>query len=164
MQTLSPHNKGLVKRAISQSGDALSPWAVNEDPLTMAERVWLHCNLLTYLLGFSFLEQWQLWFQAFPMEISSVSKNDLSVCWFRLWQLIQRFPKTGLIRIFCHLAFVQVALKAGCPVGERMVECLRSLDARNLTMSTPYIPDGTPDCETCFFLGGANQWNHPANR
>uniref|UniRef100_A0A674N0G3 Carboxylic ester hydrolase n=1 Tax=Takifugu rubripes TaxID=31033 RepID=A0A674N0G3_TAKRU len=75
-QTLSPHNKGLVRRAISQSGDALSPWAVNEDPRTMAERV---------------------------------------------------------------------ALKAGCPVDERMVACLRSSDARNLTMSTPYIPDGTPD-------------------
>lgn len=51
MQTLSPHNKGLVKRAISQSGDALSPWAVNEDPRTMPERVGHHFNLLTYLLG-----------------------------------------------------------------------------------------------------------------
>ncbi|KAF7663379.1 hypothetical protein LDENG_00212180 [Lucifuga dentata] len=39
LQTLTPHNKGLFKRAISQSGVALCPWAVNRKPLKFAEEV-----------------------------------------------------------------------------------------------------------------------------
>lgn len=31
-QILSPYNKGLVKRAITQSGAALCPWALNRYP------------------------------------------------------------------------------------------------------------------------------------
>jgi len=38
-QTLTPHNKGLFKRAISQSGVALCPWAVNRNPLEFTEKV-----------------------------------------------------------------------------------------------------------------------------
>ncbi|XP_040914933.1 bile salt-activated lipase-like [Toxotes jaculatrix] len=38
-QTLSPHNKGLLKRAISQSGVALCPWALNRNPRKAAEEV-----------------------------------------------------------------------------------------------------------------------------
>ncbi|KAM7393203.1 hypothetical protein PAMA_008042 [Pampus argenteus] len=38
-QTLSPHNKGLLKRAISQSGVALGPWALNRNPLKVAYEV-----------------------------------------------------------------------------------------------------------------------------
>ncbi|XP_071390192.1 bile salt-activated lipase-like [Centroberyx affinis] len=38
-QTLTPHNKGLFKRAISQSGVALCPWGVNKNPRKFAERV-----------------------------------------------------------------------------------------------------------------------------
>ncbi|XP_059214427.1 bile salt-activated lipase-like [Centropristis striata] len=38
-QTLTPHNKGLIKRAISQSGVALCPWAVNRNPRQDAERI-----------------------------------------------------------------------------------------------------------------------------
>ncbi|KAM4634121.1 bile salt-activated lipase-like [Polymixia lowei] len=38
-QTLTPHNKGLFKRAISQSGVALCPWAVNRNPRKFAEQV-----------------------------------------------------------------------------------------------------------------------------
>ncbi|XP_029921540.1 bile salt-activated lipase [Myripristis murdjan] len=38
-QTLTPHNKGLFKRAISQSGVALCPWAVNRNPRKLAEEV-----------------------------------------------------------------------------------------------------------------------------
>ncbi|XP_056157760.1 bile salt-activated lipase-like [Lampris incognitus] len=38
-QTLTPHNKGLFKRAISQSGVALCPWAVNKNPRKYAEEV-----------------------------------------------------------------------------------------------------------------------------
>ncbi|KAM7369282.1 hypothetical protein PAMP_013562 [Pampus punctatissimus] len=38
-QTLSPHNKGLFKRAISQSGVALCPWALNRNPLKVAYEV-----------------------------------------------------------------------------------------------------------------------------
>ncbi|XP_076613951.1 bile salt-activated lipase-like [Chaetodon auriga] len=38
-QTLSPHNKGLFKRAISQSGVAFCPWAINRNPLKVAEQV-----------------------------------------------------------------------------------------------------------------------------
>ncbi|XP_071220111.1 bile salt-activated lipase-like [Salvelinus alpinus] len=38
-QTLSPHNKGLIRRAISQSGVALCPWAINRNPRAFAENV-----------------------------------------------------------------------------------------------------------------------------
>lgn len=38
-QTLTPHNKGLIKRAISQSGVALCPWAINKNPRKFAEEV-----------------------------------------------------------------------------------------------------------------------------
>ncbi|XP_022623734.1 bile salt-activated lipase-like [Seriola dumerili] len=38
-QTLSPHNKGLFKRAISQSGVALCPWALNRNPRKVVEEV-----------------------------------------------------------------------------------------------------------------------------
>ncbi|XP_026196101.1 bile salt-activated lipase-like [Anabas testudineus] len=38
-QTLTPHNKGLIKRAISQSGVAICPWAVNRNPRKFAEEV-----------------------------------------------------------------------------------------------------------------------------
>ena len=38
-QTLTPHNKGLFKRAISQSGVALCPWAINKNPRRFAEEV-----------------------------------------------------------------------------------------------------------------------------
>uniref|UniRef100_A0A8C3W198 Carboxylic ester hydrolase n=1 Tax=Catagonus wagneri TaxID=51154 RepID=A0A8C3W198_9CETA len=43
LQMLSPYNKGLIKRGISQSGVALSPWAIQKNPLfwakTVAEKV-----------------------------------------------------------------------------------------------------------------------------
>uniref|UniRef100_A0A3B4XPL9 Carboxylic ester hydrolase n=1 Tax=Seriola lalandi dorsalis TaxID=1841481 RepID=A0A3B4XPL9_SERLL len=38
-QTLSPHNKGLFKRAISQSGVAFCPWAFNRNPRKVIEEV-----------------------------------------------------------------------------------------------------------------------------
>ncbi|XP_034752627.1 bile salt-activated lipase-like isoform X1 [Etheostoma cragini] len=38
-QTLSPHSKGLFKRAISQSGVAFCPWALNRNPRKVAEEV-----------------------------------------------------------------------------------------------------------------------------
>ncbi|XP_037348881.1 bile salt-activated lipase [Talpa occidentalis] len=39
LQTLSPHNKGLIRRAISQSGVALTPWAIQKEPLTWAKKI-----------------------------------------------------------------------------------------------------------------------------
>ncbi|KAK2506978.1 hypothetical protein MC885_017876 [Smutsia gigantea] len=39
LQTLSPHSKGLIRRAISQSGVALCPWAIQKNPLFWAKRV-----------------------------------------------------------------------------------------------------------------------------
>ncbi|XP_042537034.1 bile salt-activated lipase [Dipodomys spectabilis] len=39
LQTLSPYNKGLIRRAISQSGVALSPWAIQHNPLFWAEKI-----------------------------------------------------------------------------------------------------------------------------
>ncbi|XP_042331879.1 bile salt-activated lipase [Sceloporus undulatus] len=39
LQILSPYNKGLIKRAISQSGVSLCPWAVQKDPLFWATKV-----------------------------------------------------------------------------------------------------------------------------
>ncbi|XP_056587171.1 bile salt-activated lipase-like [Triplophysa dalaica] len=38
-QILSPHNKGLIRRAISQSGVALCPWAVNRNPRAYAVEI-----------------------------------------------------------------------------------------------------------------------------
>ncbi|KAE8582583.1 hypothetical protein XENTR_v10020177 [Xenopus tropicalis] len=37
LQTLTPYNVGLIKRAISQSGVGLCPWAIQRDPLTWAK-------------------------------------------------------------------------------------------------------------------------------
>ncbi|XP_048098814.1 bile salt-activated lipase-like [Alosa alosa] len=38
-QMLSPYNQGLFRRAISQCGVALSPWALQRDPLGMARKI-----------------------------------------------------------------------------------------------------------------------------
>ncbi|XP_041816144.1 bile salt-activated lipase-like [Chelmon rostratus] len=43
-QTLTPHNKGLIKRAISQSGVALCPWGINKNPRKLAEEIALKVN------------------------------------------------------------------------------------------------------------------------
>ncbi|XP_066419069.1 bile salt-activated lipase-like [Molothrus aeneus] len=39
LQTLSPKNKGLFKRAISQSGVGLCSWAIQRDPLVWAKKL-----------------------------------------------------------------------------------------------------------------------------
>nr|AAH96893.1 Carboxyl ester lipase, like [Danio rerio] len=39
LQILSPKNKGLIRRAISQSGVALCPWAINRNPRKFAEEI-----------------------------------------------------------------------------------------------------------------------------
>nr|XP_003470795.1 bile salt-activated lipase [Cavia porcellus] len=39
LQTLSPYNKGLIRRAISQSGVGLSPWAIQHNPLFWAQKI-----------------------------------------------------------------------------------------------------------------------------
>ncbi|XP_061733026.1 bile salt-activated lipase-like [Nerophis ophidion] len=46
-QTITPHNKGLIKRAISQSGVALCPWAINRNPRRFAEEVAVRVNCPT---------------------------------------------------------------------------------------------------------------------
>ncbi|XP_068608855.1 bile salt-activated lipase-like [Brachionichthys hirsutus] len=46
-QTLSPHNKGLFRRAISQSGVALCPWGINRNPRRYAEEVAIKVNCPT---------------------------------------------------------------------------------------------------------------------
>uniref|UniRef100_A0A3Q3DQY9 Carboxylic ester hydrolase n=2 Tax=Hippocampus comes TaxID=109280 RepID=A0A3Q3DQY9_HIPCM len=38
-QILSPYNKGLIRRAISESGVALCPWSIIKDPRAFAEEV-----------------------------------------------------------------------------------------------------------------------------
>ncbi|XP_077478530.1 bile salt-activated lipase-like [Stigmatopora argus] len=38
-QTLTPHNKGIIKRAISQSGVALCPWAIIKNPRKIAQEI-----------------------------------------------------------------------------------------------------------------------------
>uniref|UniRef100_A0AAY4C7K6 Carboxylic ester hydrolase n=3 Tax=Denticeps clupeoides TaxID=299321 RepID=A0AAY4C7K6_9TELE len=38
-QLISPHNKGLIRRGISQSGVALCPWAINKNPRAFAEQI-----------------------------------------------------------------------------------------------------------------------------
>nr|QFF91479.1 bile salt-activated lipase-like isoform 3 [Potamotrygon motoro] len=39
LQTLSPYNKGLIKRAISQSGVATCSWAIQRNPLYWAQQL-----------------------------------------------------------------------------------------------------------------------------
>ncbi|XP_036185127.1 LOW QUALITY PROTEIN: bile salt-activated lipase-like [Myotis myotis] len=39
LQTLSPYNKGLIRRAISQSGSAVASWAIQRDPLRWAKQI-----------------------------------------------------------------------------------------------------------------------------
>ncbi|XP_045702291.1 bile salt-activated lipase-like [Phyllostomus hastatus] len=39
LQILSPYNKGLVRRAISQSGVALTPWSIQKNPLFWAQKI-----------------------------------------------------------------------------------------------------------------------------
>ncbi|NXE46274.1 CEL lipase, partial [Casuarius casuarius] len=39
LQVLSPYNKGLFKRAISQSGVSLCSWAIQKDPLSWAQKI-----------------------------------------------------------------------------------------------------------------------------
>uniref|UniRef100_A0A8C6UNU4 Carboxylic ester hydrolase n=1 Tax=Neogobius melanostomus TaxID=47308 RepID=A0A8C6UNU4_9GOBI len=46
-QTLTPHNKGMIRRAISQSGVALCPWGIIKNPRKMAEEVALKVNCPT---------------------------------------------------------------------------------------------------------------------
>lgn len=46
-QTLTPHNKGLIRRAISQSGVALCPWGIIKNPRRIAEEVALKVNCPT---------------------------------------------------------------------------------------------------------------------
>ncbi|KAG7498893.1 bile salt-activated lipase-like [Solea senegalensis] len=75
-QMLSPHNRGLFRRAISQSGVALCPWALNRNPRKVTE---------------------------------------------------------------------EVAVKVDCPTDDRMVDCLRSTDAKTLCMASPMIQQGSPD-------------------
>lgn len=38
-QMLSPYNKGLFRRAISQCGVALSPWALQKNPMALTKKV-----------------------------------------------------------------------------------------------------------------------------
>ncbi|XP_074473824.1 bile salt-activated lipase-like [Sebastes fasciatus] len=46
-QTITPHNKGMIRRAISQSGTALCPWAINKNPRKFAEEIALKVNCPT---------------------------------------------------------------------------------------------------------------------
>ncbi|KAK7896593.1 hypothetical protein WMY93_021918 [Mugilogobius chulae] len=46
-QTLTPHNKGMIRRAISQSGVALCPWGIIRNPRRIAEEVALKVNCPT---------------------------------------------------------------------------------------------------------------------
>merc|ERR1712168_1437179 len=46
-QIVSPNNKGLIKRAISQSGVALCPWAINRNPRELAVQVAMKVNCPT---------------------------------------------------------------------------------------------------------------------
>ncbi|XP_059514384.1 bile salt-activated lipase isoform X2 [Myotis daubentonii] len=39
LQTLTPYNKGLIRRAISQSGVALTSWAIQKNPLFWAKQI-----------------------------------------------------------------------------------------------------------------------------
>ncbi|XP_015256927.1 PREDICTED: bile salt-activated lipase-like [Cyprinodon variegatus] len=46
-QSITPHNKGLIRRAISASGVSLCPWAINRNPRQYAEQVAQRVNCPT---------------------------------------------------------------------------------------------------------------------
>ncbi|KAM9322390.1 bile salt-activated lipase [Pholidichthys leucotaenia] len=46
-QIITPHNKGMIRRAISQSGVALCPWAINKNPRRYAEEIALKVSCPT---------------------------------------------------------------------------------------------------------------------
>ncbi|XP_061836874.2 bile salt-activated lipase-like [Nerophis lumbriciformis] len=46
-QMITPHNKGLIKRTISQSGVALCPWGINRNPRRFTEEVAVKVNCPT---------------------------------------------------------------------------------------------------------------------
>uniref|UniRef100_A0A8D2IWM7 Carboxylic ester hydrolase n=1 Tax=Varanus komodoensis TaxID=61221 RepID=A0A8D2IWM7_VARKO len=47
LQTLSPYNKGLIRRAISQSGVGLCTWAIQKNPLFWATKIAQHVGCPT---------------------------------------------------------------------------------------------------------------------
>lgn len=47
----------------------------------------------------------------------------------------------------------QVAENVGCPTDDRMVACLKSSNAKNLTMAIPHVKQSSPDREHPFPVG-----------
>lgn len=93
MQTLSPHNKGLLKRAISQSGVAFCPWALNSNPRPAAEKVcrcqisqrWTHAVQLS-------LESIEIFFHLFSVDCRDTDQSYLLIsnCLLDFFSTLQR--------------------------------------------------------------------------
>lgn len=113
LQTLSPYNKGLIRRAISQSGVALSPWAIQKDPLFWAKKVSAG--------GQGTRAQGPRAFLIFPLCPGSCPCPQTAPC------LVTGLP------YLCP----QVAKKVGCPLDDtaRLARCLKITDPHALTMA-----------------------------
>lgn len=48
-QMLSPYSRGLFRRAISQCGVALSPWALQKNPMALTKKVGTSCVLVDFI-------------------------------------------------------------------------------------------------------------------
>lgn len=59
-KTITPHNKGMIRRAISQSGVALCPWGINRNPRRLAEEVHNTVNIVYWTCGTFFFSNHSL--------------------------------------------------------------------------------------------------------
>lgn len=119
LQTLSPYNKGLIRRAISQSGVAVCPWAIQKNPLFWAKRVRRSCG------G-----------QGRGLPLFHSVLNSITLC-PEHWPHPPAYPPP-----------LQIAEKVGCPLDDtsRMAKCLKITDPRALTLAYK-LPLAGRECE-----------------
>ena len=119
LQTLSPYNKGLIRRAISQSGVALCPWVIQKNPLFWAKRVKRGRGR-----------------QGRGLPPSHSVLTPSSSAW-----------STGLTCLPAP-PHPQIAEKVGCPLDDtaRMARCLKVTDPRALTLAYK-MPLAGMECE-----------------
>lgn len=119
LQILSPYNKGLIRRAISQSGVAHCPWVIKKNPLFWAKRVKRNCGRQGRGLPAS---------HSVPTPSSSARSTGLTC--------LPTPPHP------------QIAEKVGCPMDDtaRMAGCLKVTDPRALTLAYK-MPLAGMECE-----------------
>lgn len=101
-KTLTPHNKGLIRRAISQSGVALCPWAVNRNPRRFAEEV--QDTLTTLLISpvelFQPLASGWMWSGVTGIMFAGCSEGQLPHWWKNGRLFEDDWPRTAYLGWF----------------------------------------------------------------